>query len=183
YYPGDMTVVVRTAMPPNELLAAARRIVHDLEARLPIARERTLEQVVAAATARARLTALLLLVAASAALVLGAVGLYAFISYTVTQRSAEFGIRLALGASPVDLRAMVVRQGAILAGIGLVAGLIGALAFMRLLRAILYQVGAMDPIRYGVTMLVLLLVCVAASYIPARRASQTDPTIALRVGW
>jgi len=180
YYPREMVVVVRTSLPAGEVAGAARRIVDALDPRVPVARVRTLEAVVAAATARARLTALLLLVAGGAALLLGTVGVYGVVSYAVSQRTPEFGVRLALGATPGDVGLLVVRQGAAVAAAGVAAGLVVAASVMRVLRGLLFQVSPTDPATFAAMATLLFVVALVASYIPARRAAGIDPARALR---
>jgi ABC-type antimicrobial peptide transport system permease subunit len=111
---------------------------------------------------------------------LGAVGLYGVISYGVTQRRQEMGVRMALGAPAARVRSMVVRQGAIVAGVGLAVGFVAALGLTRLMEALLFEVSPTDPPTFGLVVLLLFLVSIAASWIPARRAAAVDPAIALR---
>ena len=115
-------------------------------------------------------------------LVLASVGIYGVMSYGVIQRTREFGVRMALGARPTDVRAMVVRQGAMLTAIGTGVGLLGALALTRLMRTLLFAVTPTDPITYAGIACVLAAVALLASYLPARRATRVDPLIALRDG-
>jgi putative ABC transport system permease protein len=114
------------------------------------------------------------------ALVLAAIGVYGVISYGVTQRSQEIGIRMALGARRADVLTMVVRHGALLAAIGLAAGLAGALTLSQLLASLLFQVSPTDPPTFAVGMVVLSAVAVLAAVLPARRAARTDPMAVLR---
>jgi len=172
--PREMTVVVRTSVPPMSLVGSVRRIVRAIDSTVPISRIRTLEQVVTAATARIRLTTLLLLVAAGAALFLGVVGIYGVVSYTVGQRASEFGVRLALGASPTDIRQMVLRQGALVALAGIGAGLMTALVLTRFLRGLLFEVSPSEPLAFAAMAALLFAVAVVASYVPAHRAGQEE---------
>ena len=114
------------------------------------------------------------------ALVLASVGIYAVMSYAVTQRTHEIGIRMALGAQPRDILQMIVRQGMLLALIGITLGLIASYWLMQAMSRILYEVSATDPLTFTAISLLLLLVAFAANYIPARRATKVDPMIALR---
>jgi putative ABC transport system permease protein len=130
--------------------------------------------------ARERFSTLLLALFAGAALLLAAVGLYGVMAYLVAQRTPEVGIRIALGGRPVDVLRLVVRQGVGIAAAGLAAGLLGALALSRPLARLLYEVPPTDPPTYAGIALLLLLVALAASYVPARRATRIDPIDALR---
>jgi putative ABC transport system permease protein len=123
---------------------------------------------------------LLLAVFAGLALLLAAVGIYGVISYSVAQRQREVGIRLALGAQPADVIRLIVRQGMRPAFLGLVAGILVAIALTRFMTALLFQVSAIDPLIFGLVGAVLMLVAIIASFIPARRALRLDPAITLR---
>jgi putative ABC transport system permease protein len=141
---------------------------------------RTLEEIVALSVGDRRLTALLLGLFASAALALAAVGLYGVIAYTVVQRTREMGIRVALGANRHDIVMLVLRQGMTLVTIGLGIGLAGAFGLAPLLSSLLYDIKPIDPLSFTVVSLVLLLVALLASWLPARRAAKVDPMVALR---
>jgi ABC-type antimicrobial peptide transport system permease subunit len=146
---------------------------------LPIARMRTMQDIYDRSLARTSYTLVMLLVAAGAALVLGVVGLYGVLSYTVSLRRREIAIRHALGARQQDVRRRFVRQGVVLAGIGIAVGLVGAFAATRLMSALLYEVQAVDPVTYGAVAVGLTLVAALASYLPARRAATVAPTESL----
>lgn len=178
--PRDLTLVVRTALPPASMADAVRRAVHEVDAKVPVAHVRTLQDIVDAASARSRLTALLLLSAAATAVFLGLLGIYGVVSYSVAQRTPEFGVRLALGATPGQLNRLVLRQGAVVAAAGVAAGVVAAFALTRLLRGLLYQVSPSDPLAFAAMSVLLFGVAVAASYLPARRAASTDPLRAMR---
>jgi ABC-type antimicrobial peptide transport system permease subunit len=180
YTPGSMTVVVNTAVQPNTLVAPVRATIWDLDPNLPVANVRTVEQILSAARGRTAFTMTLLLIAACVALVLGTVGLYGVITYTVNQRIREFGVRMALGANHRDVTRMVVRQGLSLAALGIVFGVAGALGITRLLRTLLYGVSTSDPLTFGGVAALLLLIALLASYLPARRAAAVSPLEALR---
>jgi ABC-type antimicrobial peptide transport system permease subunit len=120
-------------------------------------------------------------IAAFMALILGAVGLYGVLSYVVSQRRKEIGVRMALGAEREQVMWMVVGQGTRLAGGGLVVGLLGAAGLTRLLQTLLYDTPAMDPMTFGGTAVILLFVGAAASYVPARKAAAVDPMEAMRL--
>ena len=125
-------------------------------------------------------TMVMLATAAGVALILGLVGIYGVISYVVSQRTREIGVRMALGASAPVVRGMVVRQGAALAGIGVVLGLIASAGLSRVMGSLLFGVSAKDPVTYVGVAGALALVAVLASWLPARRAAGVDPAIALR---
>ena len=173
-------IVVRSTLAPEQIVAAVRREVQSVDREQPIDNVRTLEQLRAAAIAPAALNLTLLGIFAGLALVLAAVGLYGVMSYTVTQRTHEIGIRMALGAQGRDIMRLVVGQGLALALIGVAIGLLGALALTRLLSSMLYNVTAHDPVVYCGVACGLLAVAFVACYVPARRAMKVDPLVALR---
>jgi predicted permease len=179
-YPRELVLVVRTTLPPTSLVPSVRRILHEMDPKVPIAHVSTLEQKVATAMARTRLTMLLLLVAAGTSLLLGVVGLYGIVAYAVSQRVPEFGIRLALGATPMRVSRLALSQGVRVALAGIIVGLFAAFAITRLLRGLLYQVSPGDPIAFIAMPALLLAITLVASYLPARRAGRIDPARALR---
>ena len=166
----------------NDVETAVRNVVDAVDPTLPTFDERSLDAVVSAASARARMMLVLLAAASVIALLLGAVGLYGVMAYGVSLRQREIGVRLALGAQPSDVRRMVSRSGLGLAAIGVVIGTVCALGVTRLLRGLLYDVSPTDPLTLGATSVVLLAIAFLASWIPARRASSFDPVEALRDG-
>lgn len=174
-----MTVAMRAGTDPMGLAAAARDKVWALDANLPIVRLRTGASVLTESTARTSYIMILLGIAASVALLLGAIGIYGVISYIVSQRTREIGIRMALGAARADVSRMVVGQGMRLALMGVTLGVVGALVATRLMMSLLYGVRANDPVTFVSTGLFLLAVTVAATYIPARRAAGASPVRAL----
>jgi putative ABC transport system permease protein len=176
----DMTMLVRTETDPNSIVKAAQNEVKALDKDLPAYGIKTLDEYLSASVARPRFNALLLGVFASLALILTAVGLYGVMNYSVTQRTHEIGIRVALGARQQDVIKMVVRQGMVLSGIGIGAGLIGAYFLTRLLETMLFGVGATDPITFVAISIILAGVALGACFVPARRATKVDPMIALR---
>jgi len=180
YLPAGMHFVVRTSQPLAALVPSLRRAVASIDPRVPIWDIRTLDDLVAESTARLRLTMLLLAVAAAATLLLGAVGLYSVIAYSVAGRSGEFAVRLAIGATPVEIVSLVLREGVALAGAGALIGVGLALAGGRVVQGLLYDVSPTDPVVYITGALVVLFASVAAMYVPARRAGNSDPANVLR---
>ena len=175
-----MTFTLRTTLPPLDLTAAVRNEVWSLNRNLPVAHVRTLEHLIADASIQTTFTMLLLAIAAAVALILGAVGVYGVISYTVGQRRSEIGLRIALGAQRRDVSRMVLGQGSRVALIGVALGLAAALGLTRLMGALLFGVTPTDPITYGGVALLLISVTLFATYLPARRAAGVDPVEALR---
>jgi putative ABC transport system permease protein len=175
-----MSVAIRTRLPPTSLVPAVRRIVRDLDPDLPIASVRTMERIVADSMARTSFTMSLLLIAAAVALLLGTVGIYGVISYAVSRRTREIGVRIALGAQAADVSWLVLRQGTgvVLAGLG--AGVLAALALTRFLRGLLFEVSPTDATTFAAMSVLLLFVALLASYFPARCATRVDPMVALR---
>jgi putative ABC transport system permease protein len=172
--------VIQTASDPSSLSAAIQHEIQSVDSQLAASKIRTMEQVISESTARQNFNMLLLTIFAGLALLLAAVGIYGLMSYTVEQRTQELGIRMALGASRGDMLKLVVRQGMLLAGIGLAVGLAASFGLNRLLANLLFGVKATDPITYAAVTAILVLVALLASYIPARKATQIDPMIALR---
>ncbi len=179
--PRDMAFVVRTVGDPVAVAGAIRDVVRGLDPSLPLYRIRPLADIVAHASARRSFTFLLVGSASGVALFLGAIGLYGVMSYVVTLRTREMGIRLAIGAPPNKVRTMVLRQGLAVATLGIAVGLAGAMALTRFLAALLFEVSPTDPAVLAVAAVVLLLVAVAASWLPARRAAVVDLARTLRV--
>lgn len=178
--PGALSLVVRTDAGEGETLSAIRRIVAALDPAIPTYDEGPLRQLVHDASARARALAMLLALASVMTLLLGAVGLYGILAYSVSIRRRELGIRMALGARPADISRMVSLQGLRLAGAGIVIGTACALATSRLLRGLLYGVSPTDLMTLSATPAALLAVAFIASWIPARRAAAVQPAEALR---
>ena len=177
----EMTLVVRAeAMPAASLERAIGAEMKSLDPALPLANFRTMESLLANAVARPRFTTFLLSLFAITALLLTAVGLYGVVAYATSQRTREIGIRIALGASGGNVLALVIRQGMLPALIGLAIGLAGALALTRLLVNQLYEVKTTDPLTFICVTAVLLLVALAACFLPASRAARVDPMEALR---
>jgi predicted permease len=173
-------VVARTGGDPKRLLGGIRAVVRQLDPALPLTQVRTMEEVLASAKSRPRLLTTLLGLFSATALVLAMVGLYGVISYSVTRRTTEFGIRMAMGASAGDLLGLVLGQGLRLALAGVAAGAIGSLALTRLIRGLLFGVSAFDPMTFAAMAGVLIAVTLLACVVPAKRASKVDPLVALR---
>jgi len=173
-------LAVRTAGDPHSLIGAVRAAVGDIDPSLPVAQVRTMDEVLTGARSRPRFLTTLLGLFSATALLLAAVGLYGVISYSVTRRMTEFGIRMAMGARSTDVLSLVLAQGLKLAAAGVLAGALGAWALMRFIQGLLYGVRSFDPITFSAMALLLAAVTVAACIIPARRATKVDPLIALR---
>ncbi len=173
-------VSVRTTIAPLGVMGSLRRVLSGLDGDLALSHVRTMNDVIAENMQDSTAQTLLLGAFAVLALVLAAVGLYGVMAYMVTQRTREIGIRMALGAQHDDILRMVIAQGAKLVGIGVIAGIGGALVLTQLLSATLYGVTATDPATYIVVSVLLALVALLACYIPARRAMRVDPMVALR---
>jgi len=173
-------LVVRASGEPTALAGAVRGEVRALDATVPVASVRTMEDVVGAALATPRLTSFLLAAFAGVALLLAAIGLYGLLAWMVSRRRHEIGIRLAIGAGRAQVVRMVLAQGLTLTGAGLVAGLAGAAALTRLMAAVLYDVTPTDPWTYATVVVGLTGVAAAASLLPAWRAARVDPLVALR---
>jgi putative ABC transport system permease protein len=176
----SMVIVLRTQSDPISQVAAMRSEISTLDKDLPLADIKTLGEVASSAVARTRFTMLLLSVFAGVALLLAAIGIYGVMSYSVTQRTHEIGIRVALGAQPRDVISLVARQGMTLALAGLGAGLAAALALTRVMSSLLFGVGATDPITFAGIAVLLTGVALGACFVPARRATKMDPMVALR---
>jgi ABC-type antimicrobial peptide transport system permease subunit len=175
----SLSLLVRTASSPTSLSEAIRRKVHERQPDVPV-KFSTMEAYLSKNVATPRFRTLLLSIFAALAVALAMAGVYGVMAYTVGQRSNEIGLRMALGASSNDVVRMVLGQGAMLAGIGMVLGLVGAVAATRLLESVLFEVKPFDPLTYAAVAALVVVIALAASYLPARRASQLDPLEALR---
>jgi len=171
--------VIRTAGDPAAFAATLRREVQALDKDQPIYNVRTLNDVVANSLGTRRVSMQLFAVFACAALLLAALGIYGVMAYSVTQRTQEIGLRMALGAQKSDVLGLVLRQGMTLTVIGVIVGLAGAFGLTRVIGNLLYGVAATDPTTFLAIPLLLLFVALIACYLPARRATKLDPTIAL----
>jgi putative ABC transport system permease protein len=175
------SVAVRSSLPQGTIASLLKSQLAAIDPELPFGDINSLQSEVDGNVAEPRFRAILIGVFALLALVLAAVGVYGLISYTVTQRTREIGIRVALGAAPRQVLVPVLREGIVLALVGIGIGLLGAFAAAKALSAFLFGVGASDPLTFGGVALLLFVVALAASYIPSRRALRVDPVIALRV--
>jgi putative ABC transport system permease protein len=176
-----MTLAVRISGDPMQMVAAVRGQVWAVDKDIPISNIETMERLMAKSVAPRRFNLLLLGAFALVGLALAGVGLYGVMSYTVTQRTREIGVRMALGANTGDVLRLVIGEGMKLALIGAVLGLGGALALTRLLKTLLFGVSATDPLTFIVIAAVLIIVALLACWIPARRAARMDPLVSLRV--
>ena len=177
---GTMFVVVRSSTDAASLTTSITRELSSLDPELPAFEFKTMEQRLSDALTRRRFSTSLLGVFATVALVLAAIGIYGVMAYSVTQRTQEIGIRMALGAQPVSIKMLVLRHSLILVILGVVFGLAGAFALTRVMSSLLYGVSATDLVTYAMPPIILGSVALLASYFPARRASRVDPTTALR---
>jgi putative ABC transport system permease protein len=177
----DAVFIARTTADPASLAAAMRHEIAAVDADLPVYDVRTMNRVIAESVAQRRFTMGLLAIFAFTALGLAALGLYGVLSYAVTQRTREIGIRMALGGRRLDALKLVVGQGMKMAMIGALAGLIASLALTRLMKGLLFGVSASDPLTFAAVALLLMMVALLACYMPARRATKVDPMVALRV--
>ena len=175
-----MALVLRAAGDPATLLAPVRAVIRTLDPDVPISRVITLRELVGASVARTRYAGSLLGAFAALALVIAVIGIYGVMSYLVTQRDRELGVRIALGAKPLDILRLVLREGVGLGALGAGIGLLAALGATRAMERLLYGVSPTDPLTYAGVTLLLVAVVLVTCYIPARRATRVDPMVALR---
>jgi predicted lysophospholipase L1 biosynthesis ABC-type transport system permease subunit len=178
--PRRQTVVLKTEGDPARVLDPVRRALMEMDPRLALAEVQTMEAVVRGAIAGPRLSSWLLLGFSALALLLAAVGLYGVMAASVSQRRRELGIRLALGARPLQAFGLVLRQGARIVGLGLLVGVPGALLATRLFESLLFGIGPRDPLTFAVVPVLLAAVGFLAAYLPARRAARVDPRTVLQ---
>ena len=178
FVPRDL--VVRTSVPPAEVVPGVRQAVREVDPYQPLAGVRTMEEVLGRETAQRRVGAILLTAFAGLALLLAALGIYGVLAFFVVQHTPEIGVRMALGASRGHVLRMVVGRGMRLALAGVGVGLAGALVLTRLMKSLLFEVGAADPLTFGLISLLLVAVALLACLVPARRATRVDPMVALR---
>jgi putative ABC transport system permease protein len=177
----DMTLLLRTSGDPLGLAAPVRQILHELDPAIPVADIRTMRNVLGETYARQRFSAILLAEFSISALFLAAIGIYGVLAYSVSERTREIGVRLAVGADSGSIVTMVLAEGARFVLAGLAVGMAGALALSQLLSSLLFGTGARDPVAFTAAPAILLAVALLAGFIPARWASRLDPVIALRV--
>jgi len=179
--PGDsLTLVVRTQGDPTALASSVREAVRTADPEQPVFDVKTMQQRIDAVSQSRRAPMLLLSLFSSVALLLAVLGVYGVLAFSVAQRTSEFGVRLALGATTTDIARLVIRQGARLVAIGLVLGLAGYLALSQLIGKLLYGIAATDPLSLAIAPLVLCAAALIACLVPVRRATQVDPLVALR---
>lgn len=174
------TLVIRTAADPMRVARTIVDEIHKFDKEQPVADIQPMSVLLSKAVARPRFQSTLIGTFAGLALLLAAIGIFGVMSYSVAQRTAEIGIRVALGAQRTQILRLVVGQGAVLASIGIAVGLAGAFALTRVLRSLLFEVSTTDPVIFTAVPLLLGMVALAATYLPARRAAKVDPIIALR---
>jgi putative ABC transport system permease protein len=176
----NCSLAIRTTVKPLTLESAVRNAVQSVDADVPISNTRTMEHYLSASSSSRRFNLLLLTIFACTALLLAMTGVYAVISYSVSRRYQEIGIRIALGAQSSDVIKLILGHGLKLVGIGILIGIAGASIATQFISSLLFGVSAIDPITFALTTIVLLVVAVLACYIPARKALRVDPMIALR---
>jgi len=173
-------LTVKTKGDPMSLIGAIRSEVRSIDPSLPVANVRSMDEIMATSQSRPRFLTLLLSVFSATAIILAAIGIYGVISYSVAQRTSEFGIRMALGANPHRVLIRVLSRGVVMAAIGVLLGILAAFGLTRFLRELLFEVNAADPLTFVAMALLLLAITVFACYAPARRATKVDPMDALR---
>jgi ABC-type antimicrobial peptide transport system permease subunit len=162
------------------LVNEVRQAVRSVNGSIPITLEGTVHDLYAASLARTSFTLVLLAIAGAMALTLGVIGIYGVITYVVSRRTREVGIRSALGAEPQELKRMFMRHGLVLSGMGAAAGLVAAVALGRVMSSLLFGISPMDPVAYVAALSVTVVAASLASYIPARRAAMIDPMVTMR---
>jgi putative ABC transport system permease protein len=177
----NMNFVLKSSLPPAQLGASAQQIVTQINPAIPVTNIAPLTNYVDAALSQARFTFVLMQVVGGLAVFLAAIGLYSVIAFVVTQRTREFGIRLALGETPSGLKRRVVTRGIGIVGVSAAVGVVAALLAVQAVEALLYEVNPYDPLTFGAVIVFLLALGIAACYAPARRASRADPLTALRM--
>jgi putative ABC transport system permease protein len=177
---GSLMLTIRTAADPTTLVPSVRAAIWSLDRKLSISDVKTMDEIVDASLARLRFSMFLLAIFGAVALLLAAIGIYGVVAYSVTQRTREIGIRIALGAARPDVLRMVARGALKLAAAGIAVGIVGGLALTRLMATLLYGVTPSDARTFSMVAAILLLVTIAAAFLPARRAAKVDPIVTLR---
>ena len=175
-----LSLVLRTSNDPRSLTGSLATAIHEIDGNQPLVRVRTMEENVAASVAQPRFRTVLLAILAGLALLIASVGIYGVMSFAVTQRTREIGTRMALGSTPGQVFKLVIQDGLRLTAIGVVLGLVASVIVTRYLASLLFQIGTIDPLAISIVTVLLVCVALVACYIPARRATRVDPTIALR---
>jgi putative ABC transport system permease protein len=175
-----MALVVRTNAEPEKIQVAVQKAIWEVDQSAPISRINTMKQILGDQVSHSRFNTLLLGIFSALALILATIGIYGVMSYAVSQRTHEIGVRTALGAQKIDVVWFVVRQGLKLTVLGIAFGLASAYGLTRLMTKLLFNVSATDPLTFAGVALLLALVALLACYIPARRATKVDPMVALR---
>jgi putative ABC transport system permease protein len=171
--------VLHTTLPSGPVANSIRAEVRTIDPEIPVAKVSTIEQLVDESVAQPKFRTFLLGVFSAVALLLAAIGIYGVVAYSVSQRTREIGIRMALGAQARDVLKLIVRRGMVLTLAGIAAGIVGAFALTRVISNLLFGVGATDPVTFIGVSLFLILVSLLACYLPARRASKLNPVTAL----
>ena len=176
----NLSIVLRTSGDPRTLSASLISAVHEIDPNQPVVKIRTMEENLSASVAQPRFRTVLLAILAGLALLIAAVGIYGVIAFSVSQRTREIGTRMALGSTPGQIFQLVIGDGLRLTAIGIVIGLVAGIGFARVLSSFLFQIGLVEPLSMAAVVLLLAGVALIACYIPARRATRVDPTVALR---
>ena len=174
------TIVVRTTLDSGAAAAELRSVVSAIDTAIPVDRIETMQQLVSGSVAQPRFRTIILVAFSLLALVMASIGIYGVMNYLVIQRTREFGIRLSLGATPSDVLGLVLRRAGVLIGTGTCLGLAGSALLVRFISKLLFGTAPLDPLIFAAVPILLAAVALAASYIPARRATRIDPTLALR---
>jgi putative ABC transport system permease protein len=175
-----MTLAIRTSAPSPGLLEEVKKQVWSLDPQIPVSQVQSMDDLLAVSLAQQRFNMLLLGLFAGLALILAAVGIYGLMSYAVSQRTHEIGVRVAVGAQRRDVLGLVVAEGGRLAFVGILVGIAFALALTRLMSSLLFEVSPTDPATFATVALLLASVGLLACYLPARRATRVEPIVALR---
>jgi ABC-type antimicrobial peptide transport system permease subunit len=175
-----MNILLRSNLSSAELAASLRTLVAQLDPSVPVTKVRTLESVIVSSTAAPRSLTMLLTAFGALAILVGSIGVYSLISYTVSWRTREIGLRLALGANRLQIAQLVLRQSLVLAVAGSALGIAGAVAATRLMRGFLFETSPLDPLTYSLVPVLFCVLALVAAWVPARRAAHVDPMVALR---